>query len=53
VATKEELSKLEERKIGYPINENDLPKETKLLPTNFVIKGKYLTDENKNEVFDK
>jgi len=38
---------------GYPINENDLPKGTKILPTKFVIKQKYLTDENKNEVSDK
>jgi len=36
-----------------PFNENDLPKGTKNLPTMFVIKRKYLTDENKNEVFDK
>ena len=51
--TQEVLSKLKEHKIGYPINENDLPKGTKFLPTKFVIKRKYLTDENKNEVFDK
>ena len=50
---KEELSKVGEHKISYLINENNLPKGTKILPTKFGIKRKYLTDENKNEVFDK
>jgi len=53
VAIKEELSKLEEHKIGYRINEDDIPKGTKFLPTMFAIKRKNLTDENKNAVFDK
>jgi len=53
VAIKEYASNLEEHKIGYPINENGPPEETKILPTKFVIKRMFLTDENKIEVFDK
>jgi len=53
VVIKEDLSKLEKHKISYPINEHDLPKGTKILATKFVIQRRNLTDENKNEVFDK